>query len=149
MKTFYKLSPWLTRLVLLPPTLIFMLIAMRYLANPVGSAAAQGILLPPGPGVTIARVGLGGFPLGSAIFLATCLFSNRRLVTGLTFVSIMASTVLAVRVFGMLADSTVQANLRLVRAEIGLLTISLIGLLMEWWRRAYSRRTEFPASPAS
>jgi len=65
MKTFYKMAPWLTRLILLLPTSIFTLIPTRYLANPVGSAAAQGIVLPPGLGVTIARVGLGGFPLGS------------------------------------------------------------------------------------
>ncbi len=148
MKTIYRLAPWLTRLVLLAPTIIFIVIATRYLANPVGAAAAQGIVLPPGLGVTIARVGLGGFPLGCAIFLATCLLSDRRLVIGLTFVSIMASVVLAVRVFGMLADSTVQANLRLVRAEIGLLAITVMGLILEWRRGVYSRRIGTAATPA-
>ena len=149
MKTFYRLAPWLTRLALLPPTIIFTLIATRYLAHPVASAAAQGIVLPPGMGVTIARVGLGGFPLGCAIFLATCVLSNRRLVMGLTFVSIMASVILVVRVFGMLADSTVQENLRLVRAEIGLLAVSVIGLILEWRRRVYSRRIGTAGTPAA
>jgi hypothetical protein len=45
--------------------------------------------------------------------------------------------VLAVRVFGMTADSTVQENLHLVRAEIGLLVITAIGLVIELSRRAY------------
>src|SRR5215470_5689538 len=123
MNRFQKVAPWLTRLILLPPTAILALIAARYLANPIGSAAAQGIVLPPGLGVTIARVGLGGFPLGCAVFLATCLLSNRRLMTGLTFAAIMLSVVLAVRVVGMAADSTVQQNLKLVNAEAGLLLV--------------------------
>lgn len=140
MNKFSKFAPWISRLVLLPPTVIFALIAARYIAHPVASAAAQGIVLPPGLGVTIARVGLGGFPLGSSIFLATCLLSRRRMITGLTFVAIMASVVLAVRVFGMMADSTVQENLHLVHAEIGLLALTGIGLFAESSRRAYSRR---------
>jgi hypothetical protein len=61
MNKFWKVAPWLSRLVLLPPTVIFAFIAARYIAHPVASGAAQVIVLPPGLGVTIARVGLGGF----------------------------------------------------------------------------------------
>jgi len=141
MEKFWKFAPWLTRFILLPPTVIFTLIATRYLAHPVASAAAQGITLNPGLGVTIARVGLGGFPLGCSIFLATCLVSRRRLLTGLTFVAILVTVVLLVRVFGMQADSTVQENMKLVRAEIGLLVVTSLGVLMELRRRGYLRRT--------
>src|SRR5215467_12000029 len=137
MNKFWKAAPWLSRLMLLPPTVIFALIAARYLADPISSAAAQGIVLPPGLGVTIARVGLGGFPLGCSIFLATCLLSQRRLITGLTFVAIMVSVVLAVRVFGMTADSTIQQNLHLVNAEVGLLLVTGLGLFIELSRRAH------------
>jgi len=140
MDKFWKAAPWLSRLALLPPTIIFALIAARYIAHPVTSAAAQGIVLPPGLGVTIARVGLGGFPLGCSIFLATGLLSSRRVITGLTFVAIMASVVLAVRVFGMTADSTIQENLHLVHAEIGLLAITGIGLFVERGRRAHFQK---------
>jgi hypothetical protein len=140
MDRFWKAAPWLSRLALLPPTVIFALIAIRYIEHPVASAAAQGIVLPPGLGVTIARVGLGGFPLGCSIFLATCLLSSRRVITGLTFVAIMASVVLGVRVFRMTADSTVQENLHLVHAEIGLLVVTGIGLFVELSRRAYFRK---------
>jgi hypothetical protein len=141
MEKFWKSSPWLTRLVLLPPTVIFTLIASRYITHPVASAAAQGIALTPGLGVTIARVGLGGFPLGCAIFLASCLLSSRRLLTGLTFVAILVGVVLLVRVFGMNADSTVQENMKLVNAEIGLLVVTGAGLFVELGRRAHFRRT--------
>ena len=145
---FWKLAPWISRLVLLPPIVIFALIAARYIGHPVASGAAQGIVLPPGLGVTIARVGLGGFPLGCSIFLATCLLSKRRLITGLTFVAIMVSVVLAVRVFGMAADSTVQQNLKLVNAEVGLLVVTGLGLFIELSRRAHFRRTHPELSDA-
>jgi hypothetical protein len=82
MSRFWKLAPWLIRLSLLPPTIILALIAYRYIAHPIDSAAAQGIVLPAGLGVTIARVGLGRFPLGCSIFLATCLLSSRRCGVG-------------------------------------------------------------------
>jgi len=135
MNKFWKAAPWLSRLMLLPPIVIFALIAARYLADPVASAAAQGIVLPPGLGVTIARVGFGGFPLGCSIFLATCLRSERRVIIGLTFVAIMIGVVLAVRVFGMTMDSTVQENLKLVNAEAGLLAVTGFGLFLELSRR--------------
>jgi len=141
---FWKFSPWLTRLLLLPPTTIFTLIATRYLAHPVASAAEQGITLNSGLGVTIARVGFGGFPLASAVFVATCLLSRQRLLTGLSFVWILDAVVLTVRVIGMNLDSTVQANMKLVNAEIGLLFITSIGLFLELRRRAFFRRT-YPA----
>jgi len=139
MNKFWKVAPWLSRLMLLPPTAIFALIAARYLADPVASAAAQGIVLPPGLGVTIARVGFGGFPLGCSIFLATCLLSERRVIIGLTFVAIMIGVVLGVRVFGMTMDSTVQENLKLVNAEAGLLAVTGFGLFLEWSRRRRPR----------
>ena len=140
MQKFWKFAPWLIRFILLPPTLIFSLIALRYITNPVTSAAAQGITLNPGLGVTIGRVGLGGFPLGCAIFLATCLLSQRRLLTGLTFVSTVVAVLLVVRVFGMTADASIQENIKLVRAEIGLLAVTGVGLLIEFNRHAYFRR---------
>jgi hypothetical protein len=140
MNKFWKAAPWLSRLVLLPPTVIFALIAARYIAHPVSSGAAQGIVLPPGLGATIARVGLGGFPLGCSIFLATCLLSERRLITGLTFVAIMVAVILAVRLFGMTADATIQENLKLVNAEVGLLLVTGIGLFIELSQRAHVRR---------
>ncbi len=73
--------------------------------------------------------------------LATCLVSRRRLLTGLSFVAILVAVLLLVRVFGMTADSSVQENIKLVRAEIGLLVFTIAGLSIELGRRAYLRRT--------
>jgi hypothetical protein len=41
----------------------------------------------------------------------------------------------------MAADSTVQENLKLVNAEVGLLVVTGFGLFIEFSRRAHSRRT--------
>ena len=140
MNKFWKIAPWLSRLILLPPTVIFSLIATRYLAHPAASAAAQGITFSSNLGLTISRIGLGGFPLGCGIFVATCLLSRRRVLTGLTFVSILVGVVLIVRVLGMYADSTVAENLKLVRAEIMLLFLTGIGIALELAGRAQTRK---------
>jgi hypothetical protein len=63
-RKFWQSAQWLTRLALLPPTIIFGLIATRYLSNPIDHAAAVGIAFQSGMGVTVTRVALGGFPLG-------------------------------------------------------------------------------------
>jgi hypothetical protein len=141
MSRFWKLAPWLIRLSLLPPTIILALIAYRHIAHPIDSAAAQGIVLPAGLGVTIARVGLGGFPLGCSIFLATCLLSNRRLLAGLSFVGILMTVILTVRIFGMTVDSTARENMKLVRAEMGLILLTSTASLIELKRRGNSSKT--------
>jgi hypothetical protein len=56
MEKFWRVAPWISRFILLPPTVIFTLIATRYLAHSIASAAAQGITLNPGLGVTVGRV---------------------------------------------------------------------------------------------
>ena len=106
MARFWKLAPWLTRLVLLPPALIFALIASRYIAHPVQTGATIGLAFNSALAITITRVGFGAFPLGCSIFTLSCLISKRRLLTGLGFVGTIIGVALAVRIFGMLADGT-------------------------------------------
>jgi len=135
MSNFWKNSQWVSRLILLAPSFIFAMIASRYLLNPVHAASAVGISFDSPLGMTIARVGFGGFPLAAAIFTISCLVSTRRLLTGLSFVSVMMATVLVVRVAGMLADGTSKQNMRLVVAEIVFLALMQIGVFVEFHRR--------------
>src|SRR4030081_2249448 len=108
MNRFWKHSTWLIRLILTPPTLIFGLLASRYLFHPVQVATAVGISFVTPLGMTIARVGFGAFPLACSLFTLSCLLSSRRLLTGLGFVATVMSAALVVRVFGMLADGTTK-----------------------------------------
>ena len=135
MNRFWKISPWVIRLMLTPPTFIFAMIASRYLLNPVQAATAVGISFVTPLGMTIARVGFGAFPLACALFTFSCLISSRRLLTGLGFVATVMSAALVVRVFGMLADGTTKENMHLVIAELVFLVLMLVGVLIEMGRR--------------
>ena len=134
MQKFWKIAPWIARLLLVPPTLVFTMIAARYLTEPVRAAAEVGLNFTSPLGLTILRIGFGAFPLGCGIVTLACLLSARRVLLGLSFVATMMSTILIVRVAGMLADGTVSQSLGLVRAEIIMLILMSAGILLETGR---------------
>ncbi|HYY94468.1 MAG TPA: hypothetical protein VE713_08120 [Pyrinomonadaceae bacterium] len=134
-----RLTFWLGRIVLAIFTLLFTLIGLRFISNPVGAAAESGITLAAPLGVTIARVGFGAFPLGCAINAAFCLASARRLFTGVAFVSLMVGVVFVVRVIGILVDHTAHESLRVLGAEVVLLALSAVSLFAELGKRRYRR----------
>ena len=147
MNTFWKFSPWISKFILLPPTAILTMVGVRHLAHPEVQAAEKGLAFTNPLGVTIYRVGFAGFPLGCAAFFAYCLRTNRRTLTGLIFSVLFNGVVLAVRIYGMAVDSTVQQSLPLVKKEIVVVVISLVGITIEIGRRSYARRTiPFPGA---
>lgn len=135
MEKFWKYVPWITRLMLVPPVVIFAMVGLRHIVNPAESATLSGIAFSSPLGATITRVGLGGFPLACSLFILYCLASRQRVTTGLRFVVMLVSVVLVVRVFGMLADGTVHESMRLVRAEIVLLGLFVVGLFFDFATR--------------
>ncbi len=138
MKTFRKLAPWVTRLIVVFPTALFFTIGIHNVSHPATAAGARGIVFVSGMGMTVGRVGFGAFPLACGLFLLGCMFSERRLVTALALVATLDSVVLVVRIAGMFADSSIQQNLGLVRAELLLLALTGAGALIELARK---RRT--------
>lgn len=143
MKRFWRLAPWITRLILGLPTALFAAIGIRYLVH-VTAVGVRGIAFTSGMGLTVGRVGFGAFPLACSLFLLGCLFSERRLLTALAFVATLDSVVLAVRIVSMFADSSIQENLGLVRAEVFLLALSAAGLLLELGRRRRAASSPIP-----
>jgi len=141
MTRFWKFAPWLTRLMLLAPTVIFALIASRYLFDPIQAGAAVGIALNTPMAITVARVGFGGFPLACSLFTLSCLVSTRRILTGLGFVALIMAVALIVRVSGMRVDGSIRENLGLVRAESIMLVVFIFGLFIERGRRNQLRKT--------
>jgi len=135
MNKFWRIAPWLTRFMLIPPTVIFTLIASRYLFNPVQTGAGIGLAFNAPVAITIVRVGFGGFPLACAIFTLSCIVSRRRVLTGLGFVAIVMASALGVRVLGMFTDGSVHESMGLVRAEAVMLVIFVAGILIEQARR--------------
>jgi hypothetical protein len=130
MKHLRHLSLWFDRFVLLAAALILALIGSRYIADPVGAAATTDISLGSALAISTMRVGFGAFPLGCALVALTCLLSPSRLRTGLFFVAVIFGVALAVRVFAILDDGTLKESLSLLSAEALLLTLSIVGLVL-------------------
>lgn len=133
--TFWRAAPWLSRAALVPPTVIFIAVAARYLADPVGAAAGLGVSLATPQAVTTIRIGFAAFPLAFAAFLAACLFSTRRLLAGLALAVTVAAVATAVRALGISIDGTAAESVRLLRAELGLVAVLVAGLAVEIGRR--------------
>jgi hypothetical protein len=132
----WRFVPWLNRLVLLAPTVVFSLIAVKYLADPVGTAAAFKISLGSAAAVTNMRVGFGAFPLGFALILMSCLVSARRHLMGLWFVATIIGVATGARLLGIMLDGPASQSLMVLRPEVVLLTLSSVGLVLEMRRRA-------------
>lgn len=126
---------WFSRLVLAAATLLFAMIALRSLLDPVGSSAAHQITFGSGEGVTVARVGFGGFPLAFALMLLFCLLSARRLFAGLSMLVLVAVVVTAARVLGIAIDGPAPFTMHVLKPEIGFIVASATALLFERRRR--------------
>jgi hypothetical protein len=119
----------------LAATLLFSAIAFRNLVDPVSAGAEHAITLGSAAGVTVARVGFGGFPLSFAIILATCLVAERRLLAGVGFLAIVAIVVTAARLVGLVLDGPAPFTLHVLKPEVGLIVASTVAYMLERRRR--------------
>ncbi len=141
MAGFWRFVPWIARALLVAVALLFTLIGFRYLADPVGRAAADGIALGSSMAISRVRVAFAGFPLGFAAIVLGCLVSTKRLLHGLVVVAAMIGVVSAVRAVGILIDGTTAEALKLLRVEVIVLTLSLFCIVLELARRRAPQRT--------
>ena len=95
----------------------------------------MGIVLTSPTAITVVRVGFGGFPLGFAIALFGCLIATRRLLTGASLMAAVIGAATVARIQGLVADGVTSYNLALLRPEVGLLTLSLVAIVLERRRR--------------
>jgi hypothetical protein len=131
MRVFWKLSPWLGRLIVLGVAGLFTMISMKFVLDPQHAAAGAGIAIAPGIGTTNTRAGFGGFPLGFAVILVFCLFSPRRLLPALLAIATVSGVILAVRLFGAAMDATFAGSAHLLIPEAAILVVSLLAAAME------------------
>lgn len=129
------MTPWLSRLIILFVAVLFTLISWRYLADPVAKAATDEIKLGSVMAVSRMRVGFGAFPLAFAVLLATCLFSEARILMGLVALSVVLGVVTVVRLSGILIDGPASEALKLLRVELIVWTISVAAIVVEVLRR--------------
>jgi hypothetical protein len=118
-----------TRIPLLAFTVVLTMIALRYMANPVHAGAEAGIAFTSPGGITVALVGLAGFPLAFAAFFAECLFSERRILFGLRIELMLLGIVMGIRLLGMLLTHSAEtARLFIPETAMALLCIFAIRL---------------------
>jgi hypothetical protein len=139
MTLLWRAAPWFSRLLLLLATVLFLLIGLRYLGDPVNKAAADSISLGSVMAISRVRVGLGGFPLALSFILFGCLLSPRRLLVGLGVLATTVAVVTAARLIGIAVDGPAEEAVRLMRVEIVLLALSLAAIFLE---RARLRRVD-------
>lgn len=128
----------LTRVPLMMVTVIFTLIAFRYLTDPVRAASAAGIIFISPGGVTVARVGFAAFPLAFGAIALSCLLSPRRVLDGLYMVLILIGIVIVVRLLGMALEHSTETA-KLLMPEGILAALSIVGVRLERARRRRER----------
>jgi hypothetical protein len=131
---FWKLSPWLSRLIILAVAGLFAAISFKFVLDPQHAAASAGIGLESAVGTTNARAGFGGFPLGFAAILLFCLFFARLLLPALASIATVGMVILAVRLYGAAQDGTFSESAHLLIPEAAIVLAALLGVLMETMR---------------
>ena len=139
MSLFWRMAPWLPRLLLLLATALFFLIGFKYLGDPVDKAASDSIILGSVMAISRVRVGFGGFPLALSCILLGCLLSSKRLLTGLYVLATTVAVITAARLVGIAVDGPAEEALKLLRVEVILLAFSVASVFLE---RARLRRLE-------
>src|SRR5262245_27343463 len=132
MSVWWRVSPWLSRIVLLFATVLLAMIGLKFVGDPAGAASASSILPQSPVGLTNLRAGLGAFPLGCSAVSLMCLMSSRGRVPGLIFVTTLIGFVLLVRIFGVVHDGTLHDSQRVLTAESVVVFVSSLALLLEY-----------------
>lgn len=126
-----RFSPVISRLPLAIVVIVFTLISVRHLLNPVGTAASQGLSVVSPQGITMLRIGFAAFPLSIAIMGFLCLISTRRLLSGLYMTLIVVGTGTTIRVLGTWMDHSSGEGGRLLAPELILLVLIILGIRLE------------------
>jgi hypothetical protein len=135
MNTGSKIGIWFSRFVLSGAGILFTMISIRYLSNPVGATSPFKISLGTATAITNVRIGFGAFPLAFAIVLFSCLLKTRRLLTGLYFLGVLISVATIVRIIGVMVDGATTETLKVLRPEILLFCLTAISIVIEYRRR--------------
>jgi hypothetical protein len=139
-----SLAPWLSRIVMVPPVIIMILIAIKCISDPIHALAATGVTLSTPEALTDMRV-IGGLALTIALVIATSIPSPPRLRSGHLTIMALMGLVLAVRLFGFARDGTTLAmgNQEMkFTGEIVFLTLNTLGFILQTYLRGRNEATK-------
>jgi len=131
MTFFWRLAPWLTRLLLLAAATLFFLIGLKYLSAPVENAGADAIILGSVMAISRVRVAFGAFPLSLSLILLGSLGPRKRVLGGLAVLATTIAVVTAVRLAGIVLDGPAEEAIKLLRVEAVLLALSVAAIFLE------------------
>jgi len=133
MNALVRHSVWFSRLVLAGATVLFSLVGIRYVVDPIGAVAPHHIALGSNEAVTIIRVS-GGVFLGVAGVLLACIISKRRLRAGTGVLAVVSLAVTVARLIGLAIDGPAPFTLQVLKPEIALVLLSTLGFVAETGR---------------
>lgn len=131
MEIFWRIAPWLGRLILLVVTVLFATLAWPALVDPVQAATAHGVSIGSAEALSRVRIGFGAIPLATAIIAFICLVWPRRILTGLYFVLIWVGVITIVRIIGVTVSGPNEFDLRVLRPEIVILALTIVSIFIE------------------
>jgi hypothetical protein len=141
MDAFVRASLWFDRVVLAGATVLFSLIGIRYIVDPVGAVAPHAITLGSPEAITMMRVS-GGVFVGIAAVLFASILSERRTRGGIAVLAVVSIAVTAVRLFGLAVDGAGPFTLKVLKPEVALVVLSTLGFLLGGGRlRSRSQRS--------
>jgi hypothetical protein len=138
-------SLWFSRLVLGGAALLMTRVGIANIADPVETAARTSMTLGSPDAITVMRVE-GGIFVGMAAVLAFCLTSERRVLAGLGFFATIIIAITAVRLLGLVLDGPGPFTLMVLKPEVVLVLLSLVGVALERRRARVAPRPD-PAKP--
>jgi hypothetical protein len=123
-------SVWLNRLVLGFAIVVFSLIAVRTIFDPVGSTAPHRIVLGSPAALTNTRISGAEF-LAMALVLAGSVISRPRHRAALLLLAVFSAVLTAVRVFGLVVDGPAPFTLRVLKPEIAVTVLAAVAYTLE------------------
>jgi hypothetical protein len=135
MEIFWRIAPWLGRLILLAVTVLFTTLAWPALVDPMQAAAAHGVSVDSAEALSRVRIGFGAVPLAAAIIAFLCLIWPRRILIGLYFVLIWVGVITMVRIFGVAINGPNEFDFRVLRPEIVILALTVASIFIERGRQ--------------
>jgi hypothetical protein len=123
-----RLALWSARLALAASGIVLLLVASKFIGDPVGAAAVSHTSLGSPVAATNMRASFGAFPLGVALVAFVSLAARRRHLAGLAVMATVLGTVLAVRIFGILIDGTLRESLTVLGAETILFLLCILAI---------------------
>jgi hypothetical protein len=101
----WPFTEYLSRMVMIPPIIIFTIISHRFLTNPAHAISATGVAYSQPDAITDTRV-MGAVFLSLAILVLGTVLSRNLLRQGHFILMVVMGLVLAVRLYGFATDGT-------------------------------------------